>query len=189
MNRVHAVIFVLIVATTSCHHGSEPSQNPTGSQGFRMESATGWFHGSCLAIGNPNLARGTSIELVVMGEPQNVLQGQVGDKVSSAASCAPLIESRRSQNAKAGTSFYGLEGTKLSATDMGIGIVGTPQKITVVNGTARTDLNSDGRPEVFSSCATAEGINFAIWTENRFQGTPLWSGYYYLGYDMKPTCP
>jgi hypothetical protein len=187
--RFCAATLLLIAATTACRERSESIQHSTNSEVFPLDRRTGWFHGLCLAISDPNLARGTTVDLVVMGEPQRVLQGQVGEQMSSGTSCAPLIEGRRSHNAKPETSFYGLEGTKLTATDMGIGIVDPPQEIVVVNGLAQTDLNSDGQPEVFSSCATTEGINFAVSTEKPHQGIPLWSKYYYLGYDMKPTCP
>jgi hypothetical protein len=182
-------MLLLIVATTACRQGSEPTQQSNKREVFPLDRRIGWFHGPCLAISDPDLARGTTVDLVVMGEPQNVLQGKVGEQVSSAASCAPLTEARRRQNAKPGTSFYGLEGTNLTATDMGIGIVAAPQKLVLVNGLAQTDLNADGRPEVFSSCATTEGINFAVSSDTPGQRVPLWSKYYYLGYDMKPTCP
>lgn len=186
---MRAATLLLIIAATACRRGTESTQHSTNREVFPFDTRTGWFHGACLAISDPNLARATKVDLVVMGEPQRVLQGQVGEKVSSAASCTPLTEGRRSHNAKDGTSFYGLEGTKLTPTDMGIGIVNPPQELVVLNGLAQTDLNSDGRPEVFSSCATTEGINFAVSTEKQYQGVRLWSKYYYLGYDMKPTCP
>lgn len=179
---------IVILAMTSCHQVSEPARHSTNREAFPLERRIGWFHGRCFAISDANLARGTTVDLVVMGEPQTVRQAKVGEQTSSAASCPPLMEGRRRQNARAGTSFYRLKETKLTATDMGIGILAPPHKPTVVNGLAETDLNSDGQHEVFSSCATTEGIKFAVWTQRPYQGTPLWSTYYYLGYDMNPTC-
>ena len=180
---------MVILAMTSCHQVSEPTQHSTNREVFPFERRIGWFHGPCFAISDPNLARGTTVDLVVMGEPQTVLQAKVGEQMSSAASCPPLMEGRRRQNARSGTSFYGMMETKLTATDMGIGIVSPPHKLAVLNGLAETDLNSDGQHEVFSSCATTEGIKFAVWTQRAYRGAPLWSTYYYLGYDMSPTCP
>ena len=182
-------VILLIVATAACGPGSGPTPRSTNRELPPLDRRTGWFHGPCLAISDPNLTRGTTVDLVVMGEPQSVRQGKVGAPIGSADSCAPLIQGRRSQNAKLGTSFYGLEGTEVTATDMGIGLVAPPQKLIVVNGLVQTDLNSDGRLEVFSSCATTEGVKFTISTEKAYQGAPLWSKYYYLGYDMNPTCP
>lgn len=92
-------------------------------------------------------------------------------------------------NTKRAMSFYALEAGGVSPTDMGIGIVGLPANPTVVNGLARVDLDQDGRTEVFTSCAVREGIKFAVWTDRAYEGEPRWSGYEYLDYDMKPTCP
>ena len=92
-------------------------------------------------------------------------------------------------NAKPGMSFYALETGSVGVSDMGFGIVTPPPNPGVVNGLARVDLDQDGRNEVFSSCATSEGIKFAVWTGKAYQGEPRWSGYYYLDYEMKPTCP
>lgn len=188
-NGFRATALFLILAATSCHQVSEPAQHSANHEVFPLEKRIGWFHGPCLVISDPNLARGSSVVLVVMGEPQTVLPAEIEGPISSAAACPPLIEGRRKQNDRPGTSFYGLMATKLTATDMGIGVVAPPDKVTVVNGLAQTDLNSDGQREVFSSCATTEGIKFAVWSERAYQGSPLWSKYYYLGYDMKPTCP
>lgn len=92
-------------------------------------------------------------------------------------------------NAKRGVSFYKFETGNISPTDMGFGIVKPPVNPAIVNGLARVDLDQDGHSEVFSSCATTEGIKFAVWTEKAYQGEPRWSGYYYLDYETKPTCP
>lgn len=182
-------MMVLAVAATACRGGTQSTQHSTNREVFPLEKRTGWFHSACLAISDPNVERGTNVDLVVIGKPQRVLKGRLGKKVSSASSCEPLSEERRENNEKPGTYFYSVESTKLTATDIGIGLVSPPQEPVIVNGLAQADLNSDGRPEVFSSCATAEGINFTIWTGKPSQGVPLWSRYYYLGYDMKPTCP
>ena len=92
-------------------------------------------------------------------------------------------------NANPGISFYALEPGSVGATDMGIGIVEPSTPPAIVNGQARIDLSRDGQSEVFSSCATSEGIKFAVWNAKAYEGEPRWSGYYYLGYDLQPTCP
>jgi hypothetical protein len=85
--------------------------------------------------------------------------------------------------------FNGLEAADVSSTDMGIGIISPPPSLEVVNGMARVDLDQNGRHEVFSSCATREGVKFAVWTDKAYEGEPRWSGYYYLDYETTPNCP
>ena len=51
------------------------------------------------------------------------------------------------------------------------------------------DLNNDGLPDSFSYCATSEGISFDAWSAIPYKSKNLWSGYYYLGYDIQSNCP
>jgi len=124
-----------------------------------------------------------------MGEPQKVQQARSLEQTTDPRTCKALMEGRATMNAKPGMSFYGLEAGNVGSTDMGIVIVEPPARMAVVNGLAQADLDQDGQSEVFSSCATSEGIKFTVWTGRANQGEPRWSGYYYLGYDLQPTCP
>jgi hypothetical protein len=124
-----------------------------------------------------------------MDEPQKVEQTRTLDQTTDPIACKALMPERAKMNAKPGISFYKLETGRLGPTDMGIGIVEAPASLAVENGQARVDLNKDGQNEVFSSCATTEGIKFAVWTGKAYQGESRWSAYYYLGYDMQPNCP
>jgi hypothetical protein len=99
------------------------------------------------------------------------------------------MEGRAKMNAKPGRFFYTLKSGSVGSEDMGIGMVNPPAKPSLVNGSARVDLGQDGHSEVFTSCATSEGIRFSVWNDKEYQGEPRWSAYYYLDYDQKPTCP
>jgi hypothetical protein len=50
------------------------------------------------------------------------------------------------------------------------------------------DLDGDGQDEFFRSCASAEGIHFTVWSGKPLNGKLRWHEYYYLGYDVSPTC-
>jgi hypothetical protein len=126
---------------------------------------------------------------VLTGEPQTVQQASILEQTSSPVMCPALLEGRREINARQGTFFYKLETKDFSSSDLGFGIVNPPATPTIVDGLARIDLDHDGHSEVFSSCATTEGIKFAVWTGKQYQGNARWSGYYYLNYDLTPTCP
>jgi hypothetical protein len=186
---LRTAISILIVAVVACGRVSEPAQDLATSLAFPFAERIGWLHGSCLAIAKPDLVGGTPVALVITGEPQKLQQARIGERTDSPDKCQALIHGRAAVNAKAGTFFYALETGSIGPTDMGFAIVVPPVNPEVVNGLVRVDLDRNGHSEVFSSCATSEGINFAVWTEMAYQGEPLWSAYYYLDYETEPTCP
>ena len=180
---------LLMVAAVSCERKSNLGQHAAVSGEFPFSERIGWLHGPCLAIANPNLAHGTPVALVITATPQRVLQTQIQEQTNSPGACEALMEGRGTRNAKAGMSFYKLETGSVDSSEMGFGIVKPPSNLSVVNGLAQVDLDQNGHNEVFSSCATTEGIKFAVWTDKAYQGESRWSGYYYLDYETKPTCP
>lgn len=187
-----AAILILFTAAFSCHKekGSEAKQPAAAAAvAFPFTERIGWFQGPCLAVSNQHLAAGTPVALILTGEPQKIQPARILEPTTSPATCKALLPGRAATNATTGITFYALGGGSLGATDTGIGIAEAPTGLTVVNGLAQVDLDQDGRSEVFSSCTTSEGIRFAVWTGKTYQGEPRWSGYYYLGYDLQPTCP
>jgi hypothetical protein len=177
----------LLLACVGCGEAREPER--PGGQTFAFAARIGWLHGPCLAIRNADLARGTPVDLVILAEPQRVERARIGDRTDSPQLCQALRPGRARVNAKPGISFYVIEATGLEPTGMGIGIVEPPAHPQTVNGLVRVDLDQDGRGEIFTSCATTEGIKFAVWTEKAYEGEPRWSAYYYLDYESTPTCP
>jgi hypothetical protein len=188
---LHAAIPFLLIAGVSCQTaiGARPTASANTGTAFSFTERVGWFHGPCLAISNQRLAPGTSLALIVMGQPQKVQQARSLQQTTDPMRCKALMQGRIKMNAKPGIFFYALETEGLDPTEMGIGIVKPPVRPIAVKGLVRVDLKQDGESEVFSSCATSEGIKFAIWTGRAYQGASLWSAYYYLGYDLHPTCP
>jgi hypothetical protein len=184
--KLCAAIAVILFVSASCQR-TEPAPAPAGA--FPFLERIGWLHGACFATSNPKLVGGTPVTLVIMGDPQKVESARIGAPTTSPESCPALLPARAQRNAKQGTSFYMLEAKDLHPTDMGIGIVESPAEPSIVNGLARVDLAHNGQSDVFSSCATTEGINFGVWPGKAYQGEPLWLAYYYLGYDQQPNCP
>jgi len=184
-------ILILLIAAVSCRKEIETRQPAAAAAGvgFPFTERIGWFQGPCLAISNQHLARGTSVALVITGEPQKLQQARSLEQTTAPETCKALMQGRAKMNAKPGIFFYALEAGSVGSTDMGIGIVEPPAGLAVINGMAQVDLDQDGQSEVFSSCATSEGIKFAVWTGRAYRGELRWSGYYYLDYDLQPTCP
>ena len=72
---------------------------------------------------------------------------------------------------------------------MAVGLVGSDIAASLKNSTVSIDIDTDGIYEFFNSCETSEGMKFFVWSGAINQGKARWSDYYYLGYDMQPTCP
>jgi hypothetical protein len=146
-----------------------------------LEMRLGWVTGSCLATANKFLAADSPIRVVSLDDTAPIVDGRVARATASDTICPALLPDRRKQN-ESKWSFYEL---KLSArVDLGVGVTGEPNAVT-----GGLDLDGDGAPEKFTQCASSEGVWFRVWTGPAYHGTPLWSGYYYLGYDTEVTCP
>ena len=159
------------------------------STGFNYAERIGWVQGGCLSIQKIGLARGAPVTVVITASPQVVRQARIVDTTTSPAICQALMADRAPSNAAPGVAFYSIAMDSTVATDMGVGIVSSPALPSIVNGAAHVDLEGNGQSIVFSSCATTEGIKFGAWSDKAYQGTARWTAYYYLGYDVTPSCP
>ena len=52
----------------------------------------------------------------------------------------------------------------------------------------RIDIDRDGTLESYRTCASMEGIHLTAWAGEPLRSRRLWRYYYYLGYDLEPTC-
>jgi hypothetical protein len=148
-----------------------------------LEQRVGWIDSNCLAIDNKMLEEGTPITGVGFGDSESIVEAKVVGATQSAALCPPLHEDRRAINSKS-LSFYEIAPQDGRKVELGIGLIGNVSRVG-----SGLDVNGDGKPDHFTHCATSEGISFGIWNDTPYKGTALWKGYYYLGYDVDPTCP
>jgi len=182
---------VLLVVAIACGCRGQDSASKLPPAGATTASATtsaaplemrlGWVTGSCLVTSNKALPPGSPIRVVSLDDKAAIVDGSVVAGTASDATCPALLQDRRKGN-ESKWSFYEL---KLSAqVDLGIGVTGEAKSVA-----GGLDLNGDGVPEKFTQCASSEGVWFRVWSGPAYQGTPLWSAYYYLAYDTEVTCP
>ncbi len=170
MKIIIVTLFLCLMQTSS---NSANADSPIDS--------IGWFHGNCIAINNPNIQKGSEINLVSINGQSTVIKAQILEKVFDDLQCWPLSADRKHVNVDNGkVSFYRL----FSDTDLnlGIGIVIAPG-----NKSNILDINKDGVIDKFYTCTSAEGIHFKI--SNGATDSLIWTGYYYLGYDIEASCP
>ena len=146
-----------------------------------LEMRLGWVTKACLATANKSLAPGSPITVVSLDDKAPIITGRINGRTTSDETCPALKPDRRKPN-ESKWSFYEL--MLSSPIDLGIGVIGEAKAVS-----GGLDLNGDGVPEKFTQCASSEGVWFRVWGGPANQGTPLWSGYYYLGYDTEVTCP
>ena len=137
----------------------------------------------CLSITNKALKPGQEITLIwtaVEGEPSKpeIRRARITAKLA-----APCDEVNRSEN----DSTYRLAAGQLEKGKVYFALVGRQDDLRIVGkhvggrvGTAR-DVS-------FRSCTSMEGLHFTLWSGAPPREKRLWHGYYYLGYDVEPTC-
>jgi hypothetical protein len=149
-----------------------------------IDQRLGWFDSRCLAIDNRTLAADSPVAIVTLGDPPSVVDARIAGAATSGAMCPALLDDRRAANAGKGLSFYEVRLPPGVSAELGIGVIGDAARIG-----SGVDVSGDGVADRFTECATSEGVSFAVWSGMPYQGTALWSGYYYLGYDTEVTCP
>lgn len=175
-----SLLFVLLLISTPIIAAN------TNAVKTKTAPSCGWLHGNCFATKKSDLGKGTKITAIVLDNPQWLSEATIRGPASD-TDCAPLLSDRKGPNVSQGLTFYSIQTDK--SFDLAIGVVGKIASVKVKNGFVNTDINSDGISETYSQCTSAEGIHFEIRNSNATNNTPIWSGYYYLGYDVERTCP
>jgi hypothetical protein len=136
----------------------------------------------CLTIMNASLQGNDVITLITLENPQSFIKTNIVNKLSQSCSQNTVIP----QNA----SFYSFQVSNNNDEIIRptIAIAGFNGSLKVTNGRVRADLNGDGRLESFRLCTSNEGLHLTVWIGEPLNGERLWHEYYYLGYDVEPTC-
>jgi hypothetical protein len=116
----------------------------------------------CLAIGDDTLPVGATVYIVHPGTPARIQTARL-----KGIGCPPA-------NKVITGAWYELN---LRAHE-------PMAAIGVARARSATDIDGDGKRELFMRCASAEGLHFTVWTGR----TRRWHMYLYLGYDMDPNC-
>lgn len=164
-----------------------------GARGFDFKAQVGVVDTNeqkelCLNILNAGLAGGSRVSVVVPGRPQSVIRAVVLRKLGRNCS--------RTSDVDPAASFYslrplagGVKAAELAGPlPPSIAVVASARPIRVVRGTASADLDGDGRREYFRRCTSNEGFHLTVWSGRPLAGRRRWHAYYYLEYDVVPSC-
>lgn len=141
----------------------------------------------CLSIANADLREGTELILISAAKPQRLTHARVGARRSSA--CSQMGDEWGSVNIPS-ASYYRVEITDTeTGGDLTIAIVGPAAPFSIQGDALVSDLDGDGRNETFNQCASNEGIHLTIVTPGVAAGGERWRQYFYVPYDLEPSCP
>lgn len=144
----------------------------------------GWFNETCFVTHNSTLKVGDKIQMVLLDTQQNLITATISSNLSNSKNCLPLLESRNSINQSENRYFYQIEFNKNISNKIGIGIISNSINYEQKKNLIYTDINQNKLLENYGSCTTQEGIQFYIQENNQV----IWDDYYYLGYDIEPSC-
>lgn len=172
-NSLRIITIVLLsMFFIGCASYAEPQEN---------QYELGWYHGSCLALNEakPN----ADWYIFLLKESKDIVKARLGKQIED-DSCAPLLEDRREVNRAEGYSFYQLVSSEVIADDeIGVAVL-TEQEILP----EKIDANNNKQADNFSYCTTSEGLIFYGWDAKKGALEPFWQEYYYLGYNVEPSC-
>ena len=177
--KLYAALMILCAAFVSGKAQQFDFQSQVGVVDVKPEGQL------CLIINNPSLSNGASVNLIVLSNRQWVTKASIKEKPDQSCSDNPDT---------VGASFYLLErdpkNNVLKLTERPAAAIAVVSSIPVkvVHGRASLDLDKDGRQEFFRYCTSNEGLHLTVWTGKPLQGKRRWHFYYYLGYDVVPSC-
>lgn len=177
MRLLPPLLAILLFAVNTAHGSAKQNEFDYTTQ-IGTAEVTSKGHG-CLTIVNPKLRENQLLKLVILGETQKVVENRTGKKLKSSCSRNPEV----SPNA----SFYEFPAGK-EHFGSAIAVVGFAGDFKIVKGEVRADLNGDGTSESFRSCTSYEGLHLTVWAGDALKSKRLWHEYYYLGYDLEPSC-
>jgi hypothetical protein len=178
MQKLAPLFAVIFSAVAISGHAGEKQEvfNYSTQIGVAEIGATG---DGCLTIPNPTLREKQAVTLVIFGKPQKVIEKNIDKKLKT--SCTKNTETPPD------ASFYAFPVGK-EHFDPAIAVVGAAGDFKVVKGKVRADLIGDGTSESFRACTSNEGLHLTVWAGEALKSKRLWHEYYYLGYDVVPSC-
>ena len=185
MKRAPAVhLFSFLAITLICM--TIPGETQAESRRFDFDSSVGVVLVAsndeiCMQIKNPHLKEGSRVKLVPLSRPQAIWEATVSKKLSGICSDPGFQD---------GFDYYSLRLIKrqVKMIEIALGVVNPLKGMSLKKGLVSIDLDRDGQREYFRDCTSSEGVHLTIWSGQPLKGKRRWHYYYYLRYDVVPSC-
>ena len=136
----------------------------------------------CLAIHRQSFLAGSRLTLVLLRPLQSTAEAEVLRPADS--NCPKPDESDKSLHSY---EIRMLKGS-LDPSMPAIAVFGSSSPFVKHADSVTADIDGDGTPESFRSCAASEGLHLTVWSGKPLEGKRRWHQYYYLGYDVEADC-
>ena len=136
----------------------------------------------CIAMAAPTLTVGTTLTLLRPNAPQTVLVASVVRPVSSC---------ERLERAMIPGPYYLAHRVESTTSDSGVLWVALPGALTtrrIASGAVTVQLSVAYPDAQVRSCTSREGLHLTVWAGIPLTSERLWHRYFYLGYDVEPSC-
>lgn len=136
----------------------------------------------CVAMPAPALTPGTILTLIQPDAPQSVLTATIGRPVSV---CQPL------GGAMLPGPFYLAHRTAPRASEsdaLWVAFVGKFETRRLDSGAIAVPFSAAYPNAQVRSCTSHESFHLTVWSDAPLTSQRLWHQYYYLGYDVEPSC-
>jgi hypothetical protein len=185
---IATVRFLLVGVTMQLSASMVAAAVDPNADGFDLANTIGVFAAKgqgafCLSIQNPALKPGQTVTLfwtpIEAGTAKpEIRRGRIAAKL--AAPCDPT-------NHVPDNSIYQLAADKFERGRVYFAIVGAVGDPRLSETQASAVLANAGRI-TFRSCTSMEGLHLFAASDVGLKGKTVWHSYYYLGYDVEPTC-
>lgn len=140
---------------------------------------------ACLITSNAGLNNGLPINIIILSSRQSVMKARIKEKLDRSCSDNPDVRDASFYSLDFGSSNNESKLKEMQA--LAIAVVSST-RVVVQYGKASVDLDNDGRREYFRKCTSNEGVHLTVWSGQPLRGKRRWHFYYYLGYDVIPSC-
>jgi hypothetical protein len=131
----------------------------------------------CVAMPGPPLDKGSAVTLIAASPPQSV-------KVATVAgvTACPVLD-----KAMISGPYYSVRPFDSEPT-VWIAVPGKPSTRSLGPGVVAVRLSAAQPEAQVRTCTSTEGLHLTVWSGAPLRSRRLWHQYFYLGYDVEPSC-
>jgi hypothetical protein len=139
----------------------------------------------CVALPTDTVAPGTTVTLIRPDPPQATMIGTIDGEM-------PRCE--RLERASISGPYFLFRASSSTASGSGnpwapwLAFPGEIETGTTDNGNVTVAISRTFQAAQVRVCTSGEGAHLTVWSGTPLGSTRLWHQYYYLGYDVEPSC-